>query len=65
MNSKKLANANWFKSSKSNGQAECVEVAFLGERQVATRDSKQSDAGPALVFGSHQWDAFVRHTTQH
>ncbi|SDD22464.1 protein of unknown function [Actinokineospora iranica] len=28
---------------------------------MATRDSKQADAGPALLFGSPQWGAFVRH----
>jgi hypothetical protein len=52
-----LANALWFKSSYSNGQGECVEVAISGD-QVATRDSK-NPAGPALAFTTEAWTAFV------
>ncbi|MGQ0840102.1 DUF397 domain-containing protein [Actinokineospora sp.] len=50
----------WFKSSKSNGQANCVEVAFVAGRHVATRDSKQAGSGPVLFFGTRQWYAFIR-----
>ncbi|MGQ0840104.1 DUF397 domain-containing protein [Actinokineospora sp.] len=56
----RLANVTWVKSSRSNGQAECVEVAFLDEHQVATRDSKQAESGPVLFFGTRQWYAFIR-----
>lgn len=58
-----LAEANWFKSSYSQGGQECVEVAFSGPDAVGVRDSKNI-AGPALVFTSEQWSAFtagVRH----
>jgi hypothetical protein len=34
-----------------------VEVAFVGGA-IAVRDSK-NPAGPALVFTSEEWDAFV------
>ncbi|SDD22409.1 DUF397 domain-containing protein [Actinokineospora iranica] len=61
MNNSELTHARWFKSSKSDHQSACVEAAFVGESRVATRDSKQADAGPALLFGSPQWGAFVRH----
>lgn len=43
-----LSNANWRKSSKSNAEGDCVEVAHV-EGVIAFRDSKDS-AGPALVF---------------
>ncbi len=59
MNTERLAGAKWIKSSRSNGQAECVEVAFLTERQVAMRDSKNTGGGQALVFTAGGWGAFA------
>lgn len=53
-----LANAVWFKSSRSNGQSNCVEVAFLSEGAVAMRDSKDR-SGPALTFTQGEWRAFI------
>jgi hypothetical protein len=49
----------WRKSSLSNGNGgnNCVEVAVL-DAAVAVRDSK-NPSGPALLFGTAQWDAFV------
>ncbi|QUH00886.1 DUF397 domain-containing protein [Saccharopolyspora erythraea] len=52
-----LLHARWRKSSHSNHQGECVEVAFVGEG-VAARDSKDPD-GPVLVFDRSRWTAFV------
>ncbi|WP_328917256.1 MULTISPECIES: DUF397 domain-containing protein [unclassified Streptomyces] len=51
--------ARWFKSSYSNGQGECVEVAFMGEA-IAMRDSK-NPGGPALTFATDEFRTFVRH----
>jgi len=48
LNTEQLAGAKWRKSSHSNGQAECVEVAFLRDGRVAMRDSKNPD-GPMLA----------------
>ncbi|WP_282776751.1 MULTISPECIES: DUF397 domain-containing protein [unclassified Nocardia] len=53
-----LSKAEWFKSSHSSAQGECVEVAHLAGGVVGVRDSKDS-AGPALVFTPGEWDAFV------
>ncbi|MBY8863322.1 DUF397 domain-containing protein [Nocardia sp. CA2R105] len=53
-----LASAKWFKSSRSGGSKNCVEVAFLPKSLVGVRDSKEP-SGPALVFTSDEWSAFV------
>lgn len=53
-----LSTAQWFKSSKSQGDGNCVEVAFLGDGLVGVRDSKNA-TGPALVFGPEEWDGFL------
>lgn len=53
-----LSGAPWFKSSRSSGTKECVEVAFVDGGMVGVRDSK-NPAGPALVFLPAEWDAFA------
>ena len=51
--------ATWIKSSHSGPTGgNCVEVAFLDGGEVAMRNSRHPD-GPALVFTSAEWDAFV------
>ncbi|MEV4234020.1 DUF397 domain-containing protein [Nocardia sp. NPDC049737] len=57
-----LSRANWFKSSHSSGQTECVEVAWLDEGSVGVRDSK-NPTGPALIFTPGEWDAFTAGVT--
>ena len=46
----------WRKSSHSNGQANCVEVAAVGV--VAVRDSKSAD-GTRLTFAAGAWQQFI------
>jgi hypothetical protein len=48
----------WLKSSfsASNG---CVEVADLGDGQIAVRNSKRPEEGH-VVFTRHEIDAFVQ-----
>ncbi|WP_280413267.1 DUF397 domain-containing protein [Nocardia asiatica] len=53
-----LSGARWYKSSRSGGSKECVEVAFLDGGEVGVRDSKNT-SGPALVFTPSEWDAFT------
>lgn len=53
-----LTLADWFKSKHSNPETDCVEVAHLSTTLVGVRDSK-NPAGPALVFGSSAWSAFL------
>ncbi|MFE3443153.1 DUF397 domain-containing protein [Nocardia sp. NPDC059180] len=53
-----LSDVVWFKSTRSTGSKECVEVAHLASGLVGLRDSK-NPTGPALVFGPGGWDAFL------
>lgn len=53
-----LSGAEWFKSSFSGADKNCVEVAFLADGAVGIRDSK-NPAGPPLVVGPAAWDSFL------
>lgn len=57
MNAPDLSAAQWFTSSRSANNGDCVECALF-PTQVAVRDSKDR-SGPVLVFGPAQWSAFV------
>ena len=54
-----LADVTWKKSSRSNSQGACVEVAGLPGGAVAVRNSRFS-AGPALIYTRAEIDAFIR-----
>ncbi|MFB6814170.1 DUF397 domain-containing protein [Streptomyces sp. NPDC056347] len=54
---KKVENVEWLKSSHSNGNGNCVEVARLGGA-VGVRDSKQQ-VGPVLICAFGGWKAFI------
>jgi uncharacterized protein DUF397 len=48
----------WRKSSYSNSQANCVEVARTRSGKVAVRDSRNPGGG-ALSFGRDEWQTFA------
>jgi hypothetical protein len=59
-----LCGARWRKSSYSDGQANCIEVAAIAHRGgiVAVRDSK-SQGGPGLTFTPNTWQQFIERMT--
>ncbi|MFF4299772.1 DUF397 domain-containing protein [Streptomyces sp. NPDC001601] len=49
----------WYKSSYSSGaNDDCLEIA-RSHAVVPVRDSKAGPTGPALIFASDGWAAFV------
>ena len=50
------ADLEWRKSSRSNTENACVEIAFA-PLAVGVRDSKNT-SGPTLAFPVVSWDAF-------
>jgi hypothetical protein len=59
MNEHDLSRAVWRKSSYSNGQANCVEVAYNLPGVVAIRDSKDL-AGGAFMVSPKVWRMFIQ-----
>ena len=59
MNDTDLTGAQWQKSSCSNNQGDCVEVALLGDGGAAVRDSKDQGSGSVLRYTASEWKAFV------
>jgi hypothetical protein len=49
----------WWKSSFSGSNGNCVEVALLDDGGVALRDSKDGGTGPVLRYTAAEWRAFV------
>jgi Domain of unknown function (DUF397) len=59
MNRTDLSGVLWRKSSYSNGQANCVEIALRGGRTtVVVRDSK-APGGSALMFSAQAGQQFA------
>ncbi|WP_433296293.1 DUF397 domain-containing protein [Pseudonocardia sp. CA-142604] len=54
MNHTEPATATWFKSSRSNAHANCVEVAFLNEGRVGLRDRRTGSRPRARLHPSRE-----------
>ncbi|GII81972.1 hypothetical protein Sru01_69540 [Sphaerisporangium rufum] len=57
MSKHELTTASWRKSTRSQQNGACVEIA-QARSVVAIRDSKSPD-GPVLIHGLDDWRAFV------
>ncbi|WP_280459717.1 DUF397 domain-containing protein [Nocardia carnea] len=55
--SRDLSGASWYKSSFSQADGDCVEVAHVADA-VGVRDSK-NPTGAALAFAPEAWDSFI------
>ncbi|MEV7284509.1 DUF397 domain-containing protein [Streptomyces sp. NPDC093252] len=61
--SPELTGTDWFKSSYSGGEGDCIEVAHLRAlpcHSIAVRDSKNPD-GPVLLLRSAAFAQFIRY----
>jgi hypothetical protein len=54
---------NWFTSSYSSGNGQCVEAARLLEGGMAVRDTKNR-AGEVLSFSAEAWRSFLAEIAQ-
>jgi hypothetical protein len=53
-----LPEASWQKSSRSNSQGNCVELAELPTGQIAIRNSRCPD-GPTLIYTRTEIEALI------
>jgi hypothetical protein len=54
-----IERAAWQKSSLSDYNGSCFEVARLRGDRLGVRDTKDNGSGPVLVFNESEWAAFV------
>lgn len=54
-----VSRASWRKSTFSNLNGSCVEIAHLRLDRFAIRDTKDNGGGPVLIFTGPEWSAFI------
>jgi hypothetical protein len=59
VNSADVNRAFWCKSSFSNLNGSCVEIARLRSDRIGVRDTKDNGTGPVLIFTGPEWTAFI------
>nr|WP_107433964.1 DUF397 domain-containing protein [Streptomyces niveus] len=59
----RITGRTWVKASASDALHDCVELARLGENEIAVRNSRFPQ-GPALVFTRSEIAAFVEGATK-
>lgn len=52
--------ARWRKSSYSEADGNCLDVAHSPSGTISVRDSKQGGTGPTLDFSPSEWAAFIQ-----
>lgn len=50
----------WRKSSYSEADGNCLEVAHCASGTISVRDSKHGSTGPTLNFSSREWATFLQ-----
>lgn len=54
-----MQDLEWFKSSYSSANGQCVEAARTPDGGMAVRDTKDRGTGPVLRFSADEWQAFL------
>jgi Domain of unknown function (DUF397) len=54
-----ISRALWRRSTFSNLNGACVEIARIPHKRICVRDTKDNGNGPILFFTNAEWSAFI------
>ena len=54
-----VSRASWRRSTFSNLNGACVEIARIPPNRIGVRDKKDDGNGPILFFTDAEWSAFI------